>query len=389
MLPVTATRALLATDEHDLQPHLEAWRGLAARHARPYCHPEWMLAWWRHAAPASARLRTVLVLDGTRLIGIAPYFASPGRAGRVDYRLLAAGWSHPLDLLAAPGREADVAGAVARTLAGARPRASLVTFEGLDEGSTWPGALRSAWPGRLRPRPYRTGRMTTPVLTLPAVDYETWVAGKSANFRHQMRRHRRKFAAAGGNTYIAEGEAAIARSAQAFAELHDARWQGRGGSSLDLHATAAMLADAATALGPDRLRLWTSELDGRPVAVQVFVALSGEIAYWNTGWDERHAALKPAMVGILAMIEDALRRGERRVNFGAGDQSYKLRFAEDTSVGVAWTGMFPVDRRYPATRAQLAPRQLEWWARRRVRALSPERRERLDRLRERIQGRLR
>ena len=62
---------------------------------------------------------------------------------------------------------------------------------------------------------------------------------------------------------------------------------------------------------------------------------------------------------------------------------------EDTSVGVTWTGMFPVDRRYPATRVQLAPRQLEWWARRRVRALPPERREHLDRLRDRVQGRLR
>jgi CelD/BcsL family acetyltransferase involved in cellulose biosynthesis len=389
MDPVRQTRALLVSDERDLQPHLQAWSELAAVRERPFCQPEWMLAWWRNAAPEGSQLRTVLVLDGERLIGIAPYFAGRGRAGRTDYRLLASGVSHPLDVLAVPGHEDEVAAAVARTLAAARPKPTLVTFEGLDEDSAWPAALRSAWPARVRPRPYRTSRMTTPLLALPQVDYETWMAGKSSNFRHQMRRLRRKFAAAGGVTYVATGREAVERSARAFAELHDARWEERGGSNLRRDETARMLSEAGLALGPDRLRLWTAELDGDLVAVQVFLATGGEVAYWNSGWDERHGSLKPAMVGILAAIEDALQRGERRINFGAGEQPYKLRFADDTSVGVTWTGMFPVDRRYAATRVQLAPRQLEWWARRRVRALPPERRERLHRLRDRVQGRLR
>jgi CelD/BcsL family acetyltransferase involved in cellulose biosynthesis len=388
MLPVRRIRTLLVTDERDLQPHLAAWCELADLRRRPYCRPEWMLAWWRHLSPAGSLLRTVLVLDGERPVGVAPYYAAPGRAGRVDYRLLAAGFSHPLDLLAEPSYEDDVASAVARSLAEARPSASLVTFEGLDEHSGWPAALRAAWPGPVRPGRYRTGRMVTPRLELPPVDYETWMGSKSSNFRHQMRRLRRKFAAAGGTTYIAAGEEAIARSAQAFAAMHDARWEQRGGSSLEAGGTARMLTEAALALGPERLRLWTAELDGRVVAVQVFAATGGEICFFNSGWDERHADFKPSMVGILAAIEDALARGDRRIDFGAGTQPYKLRFAEDTSSGVTWSGLFPVDRRYPVTRVQLAPQQIEWWARRRARALPPERRERLERVRDRVQGRL-
>ena len=389
MRPVRRLSTLLVTDEHDLHPHLAAWSELADLRRRPYCRPEWMLAWWRHAAPTGSLLRTVLVLDGERLVGIAPYFAGPGRAGRTDYRLLSAGASHPLDLLAEDGCEAAVASAVAAALAGARPRASLVTFEGLDEDSAWPAALRAAWPGRLQPRRYWTGRMVTPLMELPSVDYEAWMASKSSNFRHQMRRLRRKFAAAGGTTYIAAGEEQIARSARAFADMHDSRWERRGGSSLEPNGTARMLTEAALALGPERLRLWTAELDGRLVAVQVFVAAGGEICFFNSGWDEAHAEFKPSLVGILAAIEDALARGDRRINFGAGTQHYKLRFAEDTTFGVTWGGLFPVDRRYPATRVQLAPSQLEWWARRRVRALPPERRERLERLRDLAQGKLR
>jgi CelD/BcsL family acetyltransferase involved in cellulose biosynthesis len=231
--------------------------------------------------------------------------------------------------------------------------------------------------------------MVTPLLELPPVDYEAWMASKSSNFRHQMRRLRRRFAAAGGTTYIAEGEQAVARSARAFADMHDSRWEHRGGSSLEPDGTARMLTEAALALGPERLRLWTAELEGELVAVQVFAATGGEVCFFNSGWDEAHADFKPSLVGILAAIEDALARGDRRINFGAGTQHYKLRFAEDTSFGATWSGLFPVDRRYPATRAQLAPSQLTWWARRRVRALPPERRERLERLRDRVQGTLR
>ena len=384
-------RTRLVTDERDLGPHLDDWSALAARRQRPYCQPQWMLAWWRHAAPARALLRTVLVLEGDELVGVAPYFAGPVRAGRTDYRLLTSGLSHPVDILAAPGREGEVAAAVAAVLAGARPRPSLVTFEGLEAGSAWPAAVRAGWPGRVRPAPYWTGDMAAPGMELPPGGFEAWLAGKSSNFRQQMRRGRRKLAAAGGEVSLATGEAAVARAAAAFSELHHARWSGRGGSGIPREAIVGMLAEAAGALGPEHLRLWVVELAGRPIAVQVFAATGGLAAYWNGGWDERHANLIPAQLGILAAIEDAFSRGEQRIDLGAGEQDYKLRFAgrEGQGHAIRWGGLFPVDRRYPATRAEFVPRQLGWWARRRVRALPPHRRQRLERLRALAQGRLR
>ena len=117
------------------------------------------------ARPQRAQLRVVLVLDGDELVGVAPYFAGRERTGRIDYRLLASGFSHPLDILAAAGREADVATAVAAALARARPRPSLVTFEGLSVGSSWPAEFRSHWPGRLRPSTYWTRDMASPCST--------------------------------------------------------------------------------------------------------------------------------------------------------------------------------------------------------------------------------
>jgi CelD/BcsL family acetyltransferase involved in cellulose biosynthesis len=380
----------LATDERELGPHLEGWRALATQRRRPYCLPPWMLAWWRHAAPPRALLRVVLVLDGDELIGVAPYYADPARARRVDYRLLAAGLSHPLDVLAGPGREGEVAAAVAGVLAAARPRPTVVTFEGLEAGSPWPAAIRAGWPGHPRPARYRTGELAAPVMELAPGGFEAWLAGKSSNFRQQMRRARRKLAAAGGEVSLAVGDEAVGRAAAAFSELHHARWSGRGGSDVPREAIVRVLAEAAGALGPEHLRLWVVALEGRPIAVQVFAAAGGLAVYWNGGWDERHSALIPAQLGILSAIEDAFARGEQRIDFGAGDQDYKLRFSgrDGPEHAIRWCGLFPVDRRYPVTRAEFAPRQLEWWARRTVRALPPGRRERLHRLRERLQGRL-
>jgi CelD/BcsL family acetyltransferase involved in cellulose biosynthesis len=196
-----------------------------------------------------------------------------------------------------------------------------------------------------------------------------------------MRRAQRRLTAAGGRIRLAGGPAELERAATALTDLHAGRWSARGGSNLDPGPTAALLADAALALGPDHLRLWVVELDDRPVAVQAFAAAGGEVVYWNGGWDERHAAVKPALLAILAAVEDAFARGERRVDFGAGEHPYKLRFAGQGDGGsLTWSGLFPVDRRYPLTRARLAPRQVEWWARRTVRRLPPQRRERLKRL---------
>jgi CelD/BcsL family acetyltransferase involved in cellulose biosynthesis len=388
---VGTTGTLLVEDERDLASHLAGWNALAAQCRRPYCQPQWMLAWWHHAAPPGAVLRVVLVLDGEELIGVAPYFAGRERTGRIDYRLLASGLSHPLDILAVAGREPDVATAVAAALARARPRPSLVTFEGLPAGTGWPAAVRSHWPGRLRPGTYWTRDMASPVLDLHPDGFEAWLAAKSSNFRQQMRRARRKLAAAGGAVELAAGDEAIARATAAFSELHHARWSHRGGSGLPRQGMAALLEEAALALGPDHVRLWVVGLEGRPIAVQVFAAAGGEVAYWNGGWDERHSSLIPAQLGILGAIEDAFGRRERRIDFGPGAQDYKLRFAgrEEQAAAIDWSGLFPIGRRYPVTRVELSLRQLEWWLKRRARTLPPHQRERLRRLRSLAHGRLR
>ena len=128
------------------------------------------------------------------------------------------------------------------------------------------------------------------------------------------------------------------------------------------------LGEAAAAMGPDRLRLWAAEVEGELISVQLFQAAGGEVKYWNGGWLEEHADVKPTMLTILAAIEDAIARGERRLDLGAGTHDYKLRFA-DGEDPLAWGGLIVRNRRWPRTRAELAPRVLRFRAKRLVRSL--------------------
>jgi CelD/BcsL family acetyltransferase involved in cellulose biosynthesis len=343
------------------------WDRLAVDAALPLCAPGWMLAWWRQLAPAGSELRIVTVRDGAELIALAPWFVQPGEHGRVDVRFLGAQLSDRVDVLCRPGREAEAAAALRRALFAMRPRPDLVAFEAVPLGSRWTRLL-SAGRSRLALARYRNSVIPAPNVTLPAGPPEAWIAGRSSNFRGQMRRLRRRLEKRGGTIRQIREPAELQSAVAALLALHAGRWEDRGESHLVKAGVAEMLKEAAVSLGPDRLRLWAAEIDGRPVSIQLFIAAGGEVKYWNGGWLEEHADLKPSMLTILAALEDGIARGERRLDLGAGTHAYKLRFA-DGDDPLTWGGLIVRNARWPRTRAELAPRVLRYRAKVLVRSL--------------------
>ena len=345
----------LITDLAELEPLSEEWDALAIACALPLMAPGWIMPWWRHMAPAGAEPRTIVVRDGEQLVGFAPFYAEPRKRGRIDYRLPGIELASRLSPLALPGREWEVAAVVARVLADAQPRAEIVALEGHPAGSPWAATLRNAWPGWLRPVLRQYLIMGAPTISLGDESYEAWLAGKSSNFRSQMRRVGRQFDAAGGHARMSTHET-LRADIDTFMRLHTERWEDLGESGLVAIAdrVPAMLeAAAAELLDGGRLRIWMLEVDGEPISAQLFVAAAGEVAYVNGGWDERFARLKPAMLGILCAIEDAFARGERRIDLGAGEQPYKLRFS-DGNDPVAWSILMTPGAHLPLTRARTA-----------------------------------
>ena len=347
--------AELIDDVERLAALAPEWDALAVASELPQMSPAWVLAWWRHVAPEEAEPRTVAVRDGERLVGLAPFYVAAG-GGRVDYRLPGIEIAGRLAPLALAGREWGVAEAVAATLASARPRPDALRFEATPLDAHWLTALRDGWPGALRP-PLRLPQVeSNPMLSLEDPSFEQWLAGRSSNFRQQMRRLRRRFADAGGVSRLAT-RATLADDAAAFTRLHAMRWEDRG------HSNLAELGDRFTAfvvelgeqlLDEGRLALRMLELGGEPICAQLFVSAGGTTLFVNGGWDERHADLKPSLLCLLDAVEHAFAQGMRRVDLGVGEQSYKLRFA-DGSAPLAWGVLMAPHGRLPLTAARTAP----------------------------------
>ncbi len=377
--------AELIVDLASLERLESEWDELAVACALPLMTPGLMVSWWRYLAPAAAEPRTVAVREDGKLIGIAPFYVAPRKRQRIDYRLPGIELGTRLSPLAVPGREGDVARLVGETLLDARPRPDVLALEGHAVGSPWPLALRSNWPGAMRPIVRQYLVHGAPTISLREASYEEWLAGKSSNFRSQMRRATRQLVAAGGLARISTRET-LDSDIDAFVRLHSARWEGLGRSNIVAIADRLpkMLRDlAATQIDSGRFRLWMLDVDGEAISAQLFLAAGGEVAYVNGGWDEQFARLKPAMLGILYAIEDAFARDENRIDLGGGEQPYKLRFA-DGNDPVAWTILMAPGRRLPLTVARLAP-MLAQEAVRGIakRSLSPQSADRVRRIRNR------
>jgi CelD/BcsL family acetyltransferase involved in cellulose biosynthesis len=367
--------ARLITDERELAPYLPAWDALAAATRRPMAAPGWLLPWWRHAAPTGTLLRTIVLEDDSELVGLAPFFAHPGRLGRCDYRLLGVPISQRVAPLASPGREDELVGALAATLSRARPSPSLIAFEGVEAENRWPAMLAKRYPGAFSPRIVRGRVQGCPMVTLRQNDFEAWLKERSSNFRQQLRRARRQLAEAGGRARLADSDS-LDRDVGSFLRLHHARWEWRGGSGLPERMRELMV-DAAAMLGlGDRLRLWIVELGDQAIGAGLFVAGGGEIVYVNGGFDETHARLRPPLLAIAAAVEDGFERGEQRLDLGSGANPYKLRFS-DVEPSLTWLSVRIRDRRYPLTWAQLLPSDLRWYSRVAVNRLPEGARERL------------
>jgi len=306
----------------------------------------------------------VLVHDQSTLVGVAPGFCDRGPARIVRWRPLAAQTCQHVEPFAIPGREREVAVAVAAALYDSRPRPQVLSFEGVREQSAWPALLAEAWPGG-RPRIHQVGTTTALVLDLGDDGYDAWLAGKSAHFRQRLRRSRKLAEESGGVFRLADSDTAEA-DLESFLRLHLGRWEQRGGT----HAVPPAVAAFLRATGPQmvrsgRLRIWSLDLDGKTVASSLVLRAGSEVGYWLSGFDTAHARLEPSKSAMLRIVEDALGLGARRLDLGEGSFDYKRRFsdAEETLVHRL---VVPRSTRAPQVALGLAPARVRIWAAQRL-----------------------
>jgi len=377
--PSPALRLLVVERDDELAPYLDAWDALAAAAGRPFCAPAWMLAWWREGRSGDARLRVVLVLDGTddgELVGVGPFFAQVGPLRLAEYRLLGAGFSHRLGPLARSGREREVAAAIAAGLAAATPPPASVVFEGIDAGDPWPELVADGWPrpgrGR-RPRVRTDVEMDAPGIAL-ADGYEAWMARRERKFRKEARRVARRLEEEGVHGRLTADDAAV----DALLRLHHARWERRGGSNVGAEARRVIGA-AARALDDGRLAVALLEGPDGPIAADLVLRAGDAVGFWGGGFDPAWAKHAPGTQTMLLALEAAAASGARSADLGGGAHDYKWRLS-DENCPLAWRTLFPPGPRYPLIRLRLAPKHLRLAARRLARRLPQEQQAQLRRL---------
>ncbi len=367
-----ALTAKLITDARALEPLRTAWDALAADAGRPYSGPDWMLAWWEHLRPDGAELRTVVVTDGDELVGIAPFCA----VGR-DYSLLAGQLASNVEPLATAGRERDVAAAIAAALAATDPAPRTLDLHLQGDRPSWPDLLEGGWPGRRRPWRATSTAKTALLVTVDGVDFETWLQSKSSKFRYWVRQGRRKLEAAGAEFALATHDS-LERDVADLVRLHHQRRAEIGSDlSRDGSLERMLVAAGGRLLDSDRFRLVSVTIDGKAIAVQLMVAAGGQVAGWNSGFDEAYAKLSPATHAVIHGISVAAELGDRQVDLGPGGQPYKQRLADDERSLTSATAVTPGPG-YAATRARLALRGAPAAVGRR---LPPGARERIQRMR--------
>jgi CelD/BcsL family acetyltransferase involved in cellulose biosynthesis len=187
------------------------------------------------------------------------------------------------------------------------------------------------------------------------VTFEEWLQTRSSHFRERARKARRRFERAGGTRRHATPET-LSDDVDTLMRLHAGRWETLGESNLVLRPqqTRELLVSAGRRLGVDRFRLMIHEIEGEPMCAYLSLAAGGELLGINGGWDERFSRMSPFLVHGSSLVEDAIERGDHRIDLGLGVQSYKLRLATGLDP-VGWAIVIVPGRRMGLTAMRVAP----------------------------------
>jgi CelD/BcsL family acetyltransferase involved in cellulose biosynthesis len=208
------------------------------------------------------------------------------------------------------------------------------------------------------------------VLATAGLDWERWLATRSANLRQQIRRRERNLRRDHGLEYrLVEHQSELPGAMDALVALHRARWGDRSAAFGRAHE-ALLRRFAARALDRGWLRLWIAHAGGAPAAAWLGFRYMGADSYYQAGRAPRWDSHGLGFVLLAHTIRDALEAGMREYRFGLGGESYKSRFcSHDDGVVtvVAGPGPLPALVVAAARAVRAAPRPLRTAAAQRMR----------------------
>ena len=326
----TTTR--IVSDLAELGELAPAWDELAISAGRPRSISAFLLAWYRHCLPSGGLIRVVVVADGERVIGVAPFYATRTRLGFTEYRM-----STPTiwgcEPLCVAGYAEMVGEALGRALEGAKPTPDVVYMESLPGGSSWPELIRNAW-SRPKPAVRMTHSNPWPRIQIGSGGFEGWLETRSKNFRKQFRNDFRKLKAEGFEHRISTSEADIVSRLDDFGRLYEDRRARREGAGPPFDENFAALVREVAHKVDDTGQLWMSTIErsGEVIEAGLGMCAGAGSSLWYAGFDDRWARLSPSKWSVVWSIDYASRHGVTDFDFGAGLYDWKASFTDDAPV---------------------------------------------------------
>jgi CelD/BcsL family acetyltransferase involved in cellulose biosynthesis len=288
--------------------------------ATPFQSAAWLLPWWKHIGCGELMCVAVRDCDDDELVGFAPLYIHTDESGVRHLFPLGIATTDRIDVLALPGREAEVARAIGAHVVTCADSWDVVEVPQLAAGALM---LRCRWPAAWRCELRDAER--NPVLTLPAPVPHA-LAGNIAYCRRRAARDH-------GFAFETADEGNVQLLLDELATLHARRWARHGEAGvlaapgvLDWHRESA-----PCLLAQGVLRLIALRLGGCVAAVLYCLADAPGLRRrrWYDyigGFDPRFAALSPGSLLIGHAIGQAFAEGATHFDFLRGAEPYKYRW---------------------------------------------------------------
>jgi CelD/BcsL family acetyltransferase involved in cellulose biosynthesis len=291
---------------------------------------EWLHTWWQHLG-GRGTLAVVTVRTDGRLDAVAPLTMEQGSFPRrwpcATLESIGSGLvgSDHLDVIVRRGRETLALPALATALNRLGGVVRIPRFR--------PGAFADALGAHLENRGWETDAPVTesaPYITLAAHTWESYLAALGPEHRANVRRRIRKLEASFAVRFEAAATEGERREAlDTLIDLHQRRWEGRGGSSAFTSPAYVAFHHAFTALALERgwLRLFVLRLDGQPVAALYGLRHGRTLSFYQSGFDPAAAKHSVGLVTMGLAIRAAIAEGAGEFDMLHGEEPYKSLWA--------------------------------------------------------------
>ena len=283
---------------------------------------EWASVWWRHFG-AGRRPLTARVRSQGETVGILPLYIAFERPARVA-RFIGHGAGDELGPITA-------AGELAQSMAVGHRACSALLQTGADPELGWDVLLAERLPADRGCGAALGGRVlqrdASPVIDLEGQTWDDYLAGRSSNFRSQVRRKERKLLRDHGLRYRLSDRDRLDDDLSALFTLHAARWGEESSGALAGERVAFHREFAALAQQRGWLRLWVAEIGDRPAAAWYGFRFGGADWYYQFGRDPAWDRASIGLVLLAHTVREAASDGQRLYRLLRGGEPYKDRFA--------------------------------------------------------------